>query len=148
MIEHRIVTGLASTALMVLAAGCAGQSPGAGSSLSDPGVSPSAIASPLSGTWHGTFWQAGGHGSGGSVLEGDVTLQIKEDGTYTVTWTRRGSQTSTIRDSGIVVASGRGVALKSSRGNSLPLMRSGDTLYGLTTHTTGYTVKLSVERVP
>jgi hypothetical protein len=148
MIQHRILTPLASTALMVLAAGCAAQSPGvAGSSLSEPAVSPSNVASQLSGTWHGAFWQAGGHGTGGSAVEGEATLEIKDDATYTLTWTRRGSQTSTIRDSGIVVASGRGVTLKSARGNSLPLMRNGDKLHGLTTHATGYTVKVTVERV-
>jgi hypothetical protein len=148
MMRHRILALLASTApLVILAAGCAARGPGvAGSSPPDP-VSPSAVASQLSGTWHGAFWQAGGHGTGGSAVEGEATLEIKDDATYTLTWTRRGSQTSTIRDSGIVVASGRGVTLKSARGNSLPLMRNGDTLHGLTTHATGYTVKVTVERV-
>jgi hypothetical protein len=150
MMRHRILTLLASTApLVVLAAGCTVQSPGAGGSslLPEPAASPSAVASQLSGTWHGAFWQAGGHGTGGSAVEGEATLEIKDDATYTLTWTRRGSQTSTIRDSGIVVASGRGVTLKSARGNSLPLMRNCDTLHGLTTHATGYTVKVTVERV-
>jgi hypothetical protein len=149
MMQHRILTLLASTApLVILAAGCAAGGPGvAGSSAPDPAISPSAVASQLSGTWHGAFWQAGGHGTGGSAVEGEATLEIKDDATYTLTWTRRGSQTSTIRDSGIVVASGRGVTLKSARGNSLPLMRNGDTLHGLTTHATGYTVKVTVERV-
>jgi hypothetical protein len=143
MMPRRIVTLLAPTALMVLAAGCAAQRTSAGSSPSDP----AAIASEFTGTSRGSFWLAGLHGSGGSALEGDVTLEIRDDATYTMTWTRRASQSNTIRESGIAVPSGRGVALKSSRANSLPLMGNGDTLYGLTTHATGYTVKVSVERV-
>jgi hypothetical protein len=143
MIQRRIVTLLAPIALIVLAAGCAAQRTSAGSSPSDP----AAIAREFTGTWRGSFWQAGVHGTGGSAVEGDLMLEIKDDATYTMTWTRRGSQTNTIRDSGIVVASGRGVTLKSSRASWLPLMRNGDMLYGLTTHATGYTVKVSVERV-
>jgi hypothetical protein len=148
MIQHRILTLLASTAPLIVLAGCTAQSPGAGGSrLAEPAATPSAVASQLSGTWHGTFWQAGGHGTGGSAVEGEATLQIKDDATYTLTWTRRGANASTTRDSGLVVASGRGVTLKSAGGTSLPLTRNGDKLYGLTTHATGYTVKVTVERV-
>jgi hypothetical protein len=55
MVQRRIVTLIASTALIALSAGCATQSTSTGLSLSAPAASPPIIASPLSPTWRGWY---------------------------------------------------------------------------------------------
>ena len=136
MIQHRIVTIFAPIVLIVLAAGCAAQSTDDRSSLSDPAA---AIATnQLSGTWRGSFWQVGGWSS---HSEGDVTLEIKDDATYRLI-SGRGTAAN---DSGVVVATGRGVTLKSSTGQSTQLMRKGDALYGMAT-LSGRPITITVEK--
>ena len=139
MVQRRIVMLLAATALIVGVAGCAAQGTGAGSSLSGPAAAASTVASELSGTWRGEFYQVGGD----SHVYGYLTLEIKDDATYRLTSMRRGAASN---DSGVVVANGRNVTLKSSSGQWIPLMRNGNTLYGMTQYSTGHAFKLRVER--
>jgi hypothetical protein len=145
MVPLRIFALLACS-LLVLLPGCAAQSTGAGSSRSNPAVPPAAgvpterAAAELVGTWRGTFHQMGGDG----FVEGDVTLEIKDDGTYRLISTQRRGGSG--NDSGVVAPNGRGVTLKSSSGQWTSLMRKGDTLYGVTIHSSGRPVKVIVER--
>jgi hypothetical protein len=146
MLQLRILAPLASAALLVLVPGCSTQSTGAGSSRSNLAAPPSAgaltngAASELAGTWRGTFHQIGGDG----FAQGDMTLEIKDDGTYRlISIPRRGGSSN---DSGVVAANGRGVTLKSSSGQWTPLTRTGDTLYGMLMDSNGRPVKVIVER--
>jgi hypothetical protein len=143
MIQRRIVTFLATATVIVFTAGCTGQKT-AFASLTESDVSRSTSASALSGTWRGWFLQTGVDGH----VEGDMTLEIKDDGTYRLISTRRGRGDAggASNDSGIVVASGRTVTLKSSSGRSIALIRQGDTLYGVAKYSTGHPVKITVER--
>jgi len=122
MVDHRIVTVFASGVLIVLAAGCATERPGAQLTASAAAVS----ASQLSGTWRGEIWAVGTDST--SVLNRAVTLEIKDDATYRLTSTRMGT---TSNDSGIAVRQGEAVILKSSTGQWIQLQRSGDKLYGV-----------------
>ena len=147
MVQLRILAPLASAALLVLATGCTMHSTGSGSSRSNPATPPSAgaatepAANGLAGTWRGSFHQMGGDG----FVDGDVTLEIKDDGTYRlISSQRRGGSSN---DSGVIAPNGRGVTLKSSAGQWTTLTRQGDTLYGITIHSSGRPVKVSVERV-
>ena len=146
MLQHRILAPLVSAALLVLAPGCSVQSTGAGSSGSNPASPPSAgapterAATELTGTWRGSFHQMGGDG----FVEGDVTLEIRDDGTYRMISTQRRGGSG--NESGVVAANGRGVTLKSSSGQWTSLTRKGDTLYGVTIHSSGRPVKVIVER--
>ena len=74
------------------------------------------------------------------MLEGQVTLEVKEDGTYKMTANRSGSE------SGVIETRGNTVTLKSSSGHWTPLRRSGDQLYGMTTHSNGRPIKIVLER--
>ena len=119
-----IVTIPGCLALTILIAGCAAQSPGPTSSVSDP----SAAVSPgeLRGTWRGEVWPIGTDST--SVLNSDAMLEIKEDATYRLTSTRRGTAST---ESGVIVRDGGAVILRSSTGYSTRLVRNGERLYGL-----------------
>ncbi len=144
----RIVT-LASTALIVLAAGCATQRSGAIARLTESDASRSTVPHELVGTWSGLFRPAGGiDGGGGNGMEGAITLEIKDDATYRLISIGRGRGDvagKASNDSGVVVANGRSITLKSSSGQWIPLTRNGDTLYGVTKRS-GYTIQISVQR--
>jgi len=144
----RIVT-LASTALIVLAAGCATQRSGAIARLTESDASRSTVPHELVGTWSGLFRPAGGvDGGGGNAMEGAITLEIKDDATYRLISIGRGRGDvagKASNDSGVVVANGRSITLKSSSGQWIPLTRNGDTLYGVTKRS-GYTIQISVQR--
>jgi hypothetical protein len=124
----RIIGIVAVASPVLLAAGSAAQSLGAGSKPSEPAAS--VTVNELRGTWRGSFHILGAAGSNSSGdRQGDVVLEIKDDGTYKLTSTRRGATTS---DSGTVVANGRRVNLNSSMsGRRLTLTRNGDTLFGV-----------------
>ena len=94
----------------------------------------------LTGTWRGEFYQVGAD----SMLEGQLTLEIKEDATYQLVARRSGG--GVVTESGTVTMRGRNVTLKSDSGYWTPLSRSGDTLYGMTVHTSGRPIKLFIER--
>ena len=93
----------------------------------------------LTGTWRGEFYQVGAD----SMLEGQLTLEIKEDATNRLVVRRSGG--GVVTESGTVTMRGLDVTLKSDSGYWTPLSRSGDTLYGMTLHTTGRPIKLFVE---
>jgi hypothetical protein len=122
----RIVAISAYTALIVLIAGCAAQNTGTASDVSDPAAA--ITPDQLRGTWRGEFWPVGTDSA--SALNSDLTLEIKDDATYRLTSTRRGTASN---DSGVVVRDGNAVILRSSAGQSIRLVRNGDNLYGVVT---------------
>ena len=76
MAKREIVTLLASTALIVLATGCATErTSDAVASLTQSDVSRSFVPRELVGTWTGWFRPVGGaDGGGGNTTDGAVTL--------------------------------------------------------------------------
>ena len=148
--QHRIVTSLAFIALIALAAGCATQKTDAVASRTVSDASRSTVPHELVGTWHGTFRPTGGaDGGGGHGMAGDLVLEIKDDGTYKLISTRRGRGDAAGRvsnESGVVVANGRTITLKSSSGQWIPLRRNGNALYGIIQHRSGRTLQITVER--
>ena len=149
--QHRIVTPLAFIALIALAAGCAAQKTDVVASRTVSDASRSTVPHDLVGTWHGSFRPVGGaDGGGGNGMAGDMMLEIKDDGTYTLISTRRGrgdAAGKVSNDSGVVVANGRSITLKSSSGQWISLMRNGDALYGVSQHRgSGYAIHITVER--
>ena len=144
MVDHRIVTAFASGVLIVLAAGCAAERPGAELNLT---ASAAAVtASQLSGTWRGEMW-AVGTDTTSVVLNRDVTLEIKDDATYRLTLTRSGG-TTTSNDSGVAVRDGGAVILKSTKGQWIRLQRSNDNkLYGVF-DSSGRRMHIMVEQAP
>jgi hypothetical protein len=102
---HRpFVTALSTIAMLTLVAGCAGL--GRTPSASEPAVSDP--AGDLRGTWSGTIGWVGAHQYEG---ESRLTLQIKEDGTFTGTVTPNRGTNNLARPStlsGTVVTNGNG----------------------------------------
>ncbi len=151
MVKREIVTLLASTALIVLATGCATErTSDAVASLTQSDVSRSFVPRELVGTWSGWFRPAGGaDGGGGNAMDGAVTLEIKDDATYKLVETLRGRGDvagKKTNDSGIVVANGRTITLKSSSGQWISLRRNGNALYGVIQHRSGRVIQITVER--
>ena len=135
----RGIVVIATVGLIGLAGCATHQATTAGARSTESDVRPAALAADLVGTWSGTF---GAVGASGPNVVGTVALEIREDATYTLT-ARRGA--STRSDSGVVVANGRGVTLRSSSGTSTPLAHRGDALYGLSPEpTAGFSVQMSV----
>ncbi len=111
--------------LVAVIAGCAG--PNAGPALSGRAAS----AGDLAGTWHGQFWILGGFYY---PDEGTLLLQVKEDGTFTVTMTPTDAANNIAKASswsGTVSTRGGLVVFHTSKGPWDSLLRSGDILYGL-----------------
>jgi hypothetical protein len=134
--QYKILTFFAAAALSVFAVGCAAQSRSAGSSASEPAA---AIPSTdLGGTWRGSFAQVRRWSS--SSIDGNVTLEMKDDGTY------RLLTGSVPNDSGRFTADARGVTLMSSKGQSTRLARQGDTLHGMVP-SSGGVMHISVQRI-
>jgi hypothetical protein len=127
-----------SIALAVFAGGCAGQTPGVGSSASEPAAAVNPTE--LTGTWRGEVWPVGTDST--SVLNSDAALEIKDDATYRLVSTRRGTATN---DSGVVVRDGSVVVLRSSTGQAMRLVRNGDKLYGVVT-SSGRAMNIMMER--
>jgi hypothetical protein len=127
-----------SIALAVFAGGCAGQTPGVGSSASEPAAAVNPTE--LTGTWRGEVWPVGTDST--SVLNSDAVLEIKDDATYRLVSTRRGTATN---DSGVVVRDGSVVVLRSSTGQAMRLVRNGDKLYGVVT-SSGRAMNIMMER--
>jgi hypothetical protein len=134
----RIAAISGCTVLIVLVGGCAARTAGPGSSLSDPAAA--VTASQLSGTWRGESWPVGTNST--SVLNSDAMLEIKDDATYRLTSTRRGTASN---DSGVVVRDGNAIILRSSTGQSTRLMRNGDKMYGVMT-SSGRPMNIMMER--
>jgi hypothetical protein len=117
--NHRM---LPAVVLVVLMAGCA--APGALARSSD-----------LTGTWHGTLGQVS---ADQYIDEALITLQIKEDGTFSAVVTpNRGANNlaKASRWSGTVVTKGNRVTLRNTEGPwtwvTLVQSRNGDVLYGV-----------------
>jgi hypothetical protein len=122
MVHRRLVAVLTIVLLNVVVVGCAGPTTGTGVVLTDSTAS-SASAAGLSGTWHGYFLHPGADftSSPGST---DLTLQVRDDSTYTFKWGNRAERTGT------VVANGNRVYLNDSSGSQATFVHSGGTLYG------------------
>jgi len=151
MAKREIVTLLASTALIVFDTGCATErTSDAVASLTQSDVSRSFVPRELVGTWSGWFRPAGGaDGGGGNAMDGAVTLEIKDDATYKLVETLRGRGDvagKKTNDSGIVVANGRTITLRSSAGQWISLRRNGNALYGVIQHRSGRVIQITVER--
>ena len=136
--------------LMVFVAGCAGHSGGEQrASLDTQSDGASALAgSGLTGTWRGTFGQVQTGDSG--LIHGEVVSRIKDDGTYTTTWTTRlvagSSRGGKLEMSGKVVPAGSRVMFNETRsGSRMTLKRDGDTLYGVTQDPATKRVTVAVE---
>jgi len=141
--KRGIVFGV-TTALIVLGGCAAHERTNAVARSTEQDVRPSALPADLVGTWRGSFWPVGAD-AGGVSATGNMTLGIKDDGTYTLLIERRGG--STQNDSGVAVANGHILTLRSSSGRSLSLSHRGDALYGVTpARTSGYMVQISVEK--
>jgi hypothetical protein len=141
MWQRTFVSGLIGSALVALIAGCAG--PSAGSAMSIPAAS----ASDLAGTWNGQFWILAGFYY---PDDGTLLLQIKEDGTFTVTMTPADASNNIAKASswsGTVSERGRLVVFHTSKGPWDSLLRSGDILYGLANDpATGADIGIKFER--
>jgi hypothetical protein len=116
--------------LVALVAGCAGPTPRIASDASGPTVAALSPGGDLTGTWRGSFVQVG------AVLytdDGDVVLQIKEDGTFVARVTRSKAGTNNLAKAGTwtgtVISRGNRITLRSSQGPWVTLSRSGNTLY-------------------
>ena len=121
---HRGI-GAVFAGLAFVSAGCAGQR------LEAPNLASPAetvAANELKGTWRGETWPVGTDST--TVQNRDVTLEIKDDGTYRLTSTRAGTGTAS-SESGVAVGERNGVVLKSSKGQSTRLQRKGNTLHGM-----------------
>jgi hypothetical protein len=138
------VTALVWSITLMALPGCAThEQPRVVARLTESDERPSALSSDLVGIWNGSFWPLGADAGGWNAL-GYVTFTIKDDGTYTVA-TRRGTSTRTY--SGVVIAKGGTITLRSSAGGWYPLKRRGDVLYGVVRDTvTGYTLGISMEK--
>jgi hypothetical protein len=152
MEQRRVMTSLGAIALITLFFGCATQKTDAVARLTESDALRSALPNELVGTWSGRFGPVGGaDGGGGNGMAGDMMLEIKDDATYRLIWTRRGRGDAAGResnDSGVVVANGRGITLKSSSsGQWISLMRKGNALYGVIQHAgSGSTLQIGVEK--
>jgi hypothetical protein len=129
---RKLLTGFTVPVLIALVAGCAG--PTAGSSM----ASTPASVSDLTWTWKGLYWWIGG------VYyedEGTALLEIKDDGTYTVTMSPTPAANNIAipqKWSGHVVQKGRTIEFHTAHEGwsgswaSLRLSGDDDTLYGVT----------------
>jgi hypothetical protein len=129
MVHRVVIAGLSAVAILTLAAGCAGV--GETASGSDPAAS--VTVSDLAGKWSGTIGWVGAYQYEGESI---ITLQIREDGTFTaaVTPNRETNNYAPASSlSGTVVARGNRVTLRNSQGpwTWVTLVRSGTTLYGV-----------------
>jgi hypothetical protein len=132
MLKLRFAELVPCVVLVALVAGCAGPSAKIASDASGPVAAAFAPASDLTGTWRGSFSQV-------SALfyidDGDVVLQIKEDGTFVANVTRSKAGTNNLAKpgtwTGTVARSGNRITLRSSQGPWVTLVRSGNSLYAV-----------------
>ena len=110
MMSHSVSSLFAGIALTMFVTACAGPTTQAGSAG-------------LPGMWHGSFAHPGADYT--SPSRADLTLQVRNDSTYTFMWGPRAESTGTI------AAQGNRVVLNDSSGMQVTLSRSGDTLYGV-----------------
>jgi len=139
--HRRIVIGITIALLGVGVTGCAGPTTETRVVSTDPAASSSSAAG-LSGTWHGFVFHPGADDTSPPGMM-DLTLQVREDGTYTFTWGTRPARTGT------VVASGKRVMLDDATEAPINFWHSGNTLRGFTkdTRRSGRMAALSLEKV-
>ena len=139
----RGIVFIASITLIALSGCATNQRTDAVARSTESDARPSALPTDLVGTWSGSFWPIAADSSDRNAI-GQVTLAIKDDGSYTLT-ERRGA--STRNYSGVVVANGRTITLRSSSGGWFPLRHRGNALYGLASDpVSGFVLQISVEK--
>lgn len=120
------------TCAVVIAGAAIAVCAGPGARAAEPARIVAASPAPgLAGTWHGSFaWPGASYWTD----NGDCTLRINEDGTFSATVTPTPGANNLAkawRWSGTVVAAGDRVTLRSPEGPSTTLVRSADRLYGI-----------------
>jgi hypothetical protein len=122
MVHGRLLVVLSIVLLNVIIAGCGGPTSQSSAVLADPAAA-SSSGSELSGTWRGYFINPGSDSST-SPGNTDLTLQIRDDSTYTLKFGSRPER------KGTVVAKGNRVYLDDPSGSQMALVYSGGTLHG------------------
>src|SRR5262245_7995763 len=119
---HRGFHAVLLIVLLNVAVGCAGPTSESGITTSASPQSPSAAAG-VSGTWRGYFAHPGADytSAPGST---ELTLQVREDSTYSFKWGSRPERTGTI------AANGNRIILNDSSGSQITLVYSDGMLYG------------------
>lgn len=112
MMSHSVSSVLASVALTMLVAACAGPTTQAGSASTASAGPPA--RSGLSGTWHGYFVHSGADYT--SPSSANLMLEVRPDATYTFKWGSRPPSTGT------VAAQGNRVVLGDSSGSRITLV--------------------------
>lgn len=139
--HRRIVIGITIALLGVGVTGCAGPTTETRVVSTDPAASSSSAAG-LSGTWHGFVYHPGADDTSPPGRM-DVTLQVREDGTYTFRWGTRPER------AGTVVESGKRVMLDDAKEEPINFWHSGNTLRGFVkdSRRSGRMTALSLEKV-
>lgn len=144
MLKRTFVAVPAAIAIVAFVVGCAGPT---ASSAVRPAASALAPASELAGTWAGTFGEVA---ASYSMCEGICVIQIAEDDTFTAACKPNGRTNNVLKAStwsGRVVTRGNRVTFEFSQGGWLPLVRSGNTLYGVgNDFLAGRTIMIAFER--
>ena len=129
---NRSIAVLSIARVTALLAGCAGNPAANDAAASIPPTittdTPTTGRSPLSGTWYGSGWEVG---SSGSITNGDASLRINDDGTWTMTGRPNGG--AAVEYSGTSTVNGNRVILSADNGRRwMSLTQNGRRLYGLT----------------
>ena len=135
--------------LGMLTGGCAGF--GDHHAALAPTLPPAPETVALTGTWRGSFTQVGVGDTG--QVQGNVVLDVKEDGTYSGTWTTQlvsgSSRGSRMETNGQAAATGEAVAFSEASGAAFTLKHVGDKLYGMRKDpASGRTIAVQLEKVP
>ena len=124
MPQRRHFTLLIMAAAIALAAGCTGAMSGAGRSSTEV-MEASASARPtLAGTWRGYLYDRAPQSR---VAKGDATFEVRDDQTFTARTEGQAGGWS-----GTVIDKGNRVVFRSPAVGEMTLVRSGNTLYGVT----------------
>ena len=144
MPRRAFVATPAAIAIAALVIGCAGPTVGSASRPPDSTLPP---ASSLAGTWAGTFGEVG---ASFQMCEGKCVIQIAEDETFTAKCEPNGRTNNVAKAStwsGRVVTRGNRVTFQLAQGGWIPLVRSGNTLYGVGNEfLAGRTIMIDFER--
>ena len=127
---NRSIAVLSIALVAALLAGCASNPAANGAAASIPPAittdTPTTGRSPLSGTWYGSGWEVG---SSASIINGNATLRINDDGTWTMTGRPNGG--AALEYSGTSTVNGNRVILSAANGRRwMSLALNGRRLYG------------------
>jgi hypothetical protein len=140
----RGIVFLTSNALIAFSGCATPERTNAVARLTESDVRPASLPTDLVGTWSGVFAPIGEGVFDSRKASGTMTLAINDNGTYTAT-ERRGAATRNY--SGVVVANGRTIKLRSSSGRLVSLRHRGNTLYGVVSDPVGeYPLQISFEK--